>query len=334
MKTVYVIVPIYNVEKYLMKCLDSLLSQTYKDIIILCVNDGSTDKSPEILLDYISKNKNVVVLNKPNGGLSSARNFGLNYIKNYSDSYISFVDSDDYVSDDYIETMVNLSEKYDSDIVATSYYNIHEGFEDKDFVGPVEIIKKTLLSSDALIEMLSGKIKCHAHCKLFKAHLWNDIRFNENVSFMEDQYLIPTIIIKANMVVTSTYSGYYYLHRLGSLCQSKMTFKKINDALSSYIYLYGYDFSVNKRYEKKVRRICLNQLVEIYFMMYPRVKVIELNSDEKRRWDEITIFIRKHHAIIFYRPRNKKTFIKKCVYLFSKKIYLKIYNKHLKIYDN
>ena len=334
MKTVYVIVPIYNVEKYLAKCLDSLLTQTYKNILVLCVNDGSNDRSSNILFDYSLNNKNIIVLNKQNGGLSSARNYALDYIKDYKDSYIAFIDSDDYVSKDYIETMVNLSKKSGSDIVATSYYNIHEGSEDKDFTGPVEIVEKILLPKDALLEMLSGKIKCHAHCKLYKSYLWENVRFNENVSFMEDQYLIPTIVSKANLVITSTYSGYYYLHRLGSLCQSKMTFKKINDALSSYIYLYNYDFNVDRKYGKKIKKTCLDQLAEIFFMMYPRVRMIELSISEKRRWDDITLFIHKHHAIIFYKPRNKKTFMKKIVFIFNKRLYLEIYNKHLKTYDN
>ena len=333
MKIVYIIVPVYNVEKYLAKCLDSLLLQTYKNIIILCVNDGSTDKSQEILTAYSLHYKNIIILNKPNGGLSSARNYALDYIEDYSNSYIAFVDSDDYVSRDYINTMVNLSEKYDSEIVITSYYNIHEGFENKDFVDPVEITEKTLLAKDALLDMLKGKIKCHAHCKLFKAYLWSETRFNENVSFMEDQYLMPTIISKTNLIITSNYRGYYYLHRLGSLCQSKMTFRKINDALTAYIYLYNYIFDFGKKYSKKIKKMCLNQLAEIYFMMYPRVKTINLDGDEKTRWDEISFFIHRHHVILFYKPRNKKTFMKKCVFLISKKMYLKLYNKHLKTYD-
>ena len=94
MPKVSIIVPVYNVEEYLERCLDSLVNQTLKDIEIIIVNDGSTDGSKEKIQKYINKYKNIVYLEKENGGLSSARNYGIPYAKG---EYIGFVDSDDYV---------------------------------------------------------------------------------------------------------------------------------------------------------------------------------------------------------------------------------------------
>ena len=95
-----IIIPVYNAEKYLKKCLDSVINQTYKNLEIILVDDGSTDKSPEICDKYAEKDSRIIVLHKENGGVSSSRNAGLDIFKG---EYLSFVDSDDYVEPDYIE---------------------------------------------------------------------------------------------------------------------------------------------------------------------------------------------------------------------------------------
>ena len=104
MAEISVIVPIYNVQKYLRKCLNSLVKQTFKDIEIIAVNDGSTDDSEEILKEYVEKFDNFFYYNKENGGLSDARNFGL---KHANGRYVAFVDSDDYVDRTMYEKMYN-----------------------------------------------------------------------------------------------------------------------------------------------------------------------------------------------------------------------------------
>ena len=97
-----IIVPVYNVEKYLKKCLDSILSQTYKNFEVIIVNDGSPDNSQKIIDEYKKKDKRIIVLEKENGGLSSARNYG---IEHANGKYISFVDADDYIEKDYVEKL-------------------------------------------------------------------------------------------------------------------------------------------------------------------------------------------------------------------------------------
>ena len=110
MVKVSVIVPVYNVEKYLSNCLDTLVNQTLKDIEIIVVNDGATDSSPEIIEEYAAKYTNIIALNKPNGGLSDARNYGLPYAKG---EYIGYVDSDDYVDYDMYERLYNKAKEAD-----------------------------------------------------------------------------------------------------------------------------------------------------------------------------------------------------------------------------
>ena len=118
MPKVSVIVPVYNVEEYLERCLDSLVNQTLKDIEIIIVNDGSTDGSKEIIQKYLNKYKNIVYLEKENGGLSSARNYGIPYAKG---EYIGFVDSDDYVEITMYEKMYNKAVEEKSDMVECDF---------------------------------------------------------------------------------------------------------------------------------------------------------------------------------------------------------------------
>ena len=111
---VSILIPVYNVENYLEKCLDSVISQTMNNIEIICVNDGSTDHSGEILEKYQKKDKRIIVVNKENGGLPSARNAGLEIARG---KYIGFVDSDDYINSDMYEKMYRAAKKHDSDVV-------------------------------------------------------------------------------------------------------------------------------------------------------------------------------------------------------------------------
>lgn len=115
---VSIIVPVYNVLEYLPECIESLLSQSYKNYEIILVNDGSNDGSGNLCDEYTQNYENIFVLHKENGGISSARNAGLDLA---TGDYIAFVDSDDFVSSDYLKVMVDLIEKYDCDLVCCDY---------------------------------------------------------------------------------------------------------------------------------------------------------------------------------------------------------------------
>ena len=108
-----VIVPVYNVENYLTRCVDSILSQTYKNIEILLIDDGSTDASGDICNEYCREDSRVSVVHQRNGGLASARNAGIDIS---TGEYLTFIDSDDYVSSYYIENLVNAIKKFNADL--------------------------------------------------------------------------------------------------------------------------------------------------------------------------------------------------------------------------
>lgn len=128
MEKVSVIIPIYNVEKYLPKCLDSIVGQTYKNLEIICVNDGSPDNSIDILNSYAAKDSRIVILNKENGGVSSSRNAG---IRIATGEYIVFVDSDDWLDTDTIQSAVSSMEKDNVEMVFWGYVREFSGYSDE-----------------------------------------------------------------------------------------------------------------------------------------------------------------------------------------------------------
>ena len=142
MPKVSVIVPVFNVEKYVGQCLESLINQTLKNIEIIIVNDGSTDKSLSICEEYARKDNRISVYTKENGGLSSARNYGLQFV---SSPYVGFVDSDDWVSENFYEVLYNSITVNDCDISATSAIRKHRNSQKYRFNYKQEVVCETLL---------------------------------------------------------------------------------------------------------------------------------------------------------------------------------------------
>ena len=118
---VSIIIPVYNTEKYLSKCLESVINQTYKNLEIILINDGSTDKSKEICESFAKKDKRIQILNKENSGVSSARNHGMRLAKG---QYIAFIDGDDYAEENYIEELLKNLKQTESDCVLCGYNRV------------------------------------------------------------------------------------------------------------------------------------------------------------------------------------------------------------------
>ena len=121
-----VVVPVYNVEKYIDKCINSIINQTYKNLEIILVDDGSPDNCGNICDEYAKKDNRIIVIHKENGGLSDARNTGIEVSKG---KYITFIDSDDYISDNYVSFLYNLIIEYKADISIGKHYVLYENGE-------------------------------------------------------------------------------------------------------------------------------------------------------------------------------------------------------------
>lgn len=235
MKTVEVsvIVPIYNTEKYLRKCVDSILRQTYKNLEVILVNDGSSDDSLKICREYEKSDLRVRVVNKKNGGLSSARNAGLDIC---TGKYITFVDSDDYLGKDVIRYLIKDVREYNADIAY-----IHEIVVDEKYEKEVDLkghVKTIYDSRNFLSAICERKINCAVWGKLFKRELFDTIRFNKE-RLNEDFLLLSEMLLRKEIkIVEDTYRGYYYLERTESISRQGFG-KSSRDAVYNTIEMKG-----------------------------------------------------------------------------------------------
>lgn len=206
-----VIVPVYKVEKYLDKCVQSILTQTYRDFELILVDDGSPDECPSKCDYYAKKYKNVIVIHKVNGGLSDARNVGTKVARG---KYITYIDSDDYVSKDYLQTLVSLKEKYDADIVVTGLAVVTEG------VTPCVVTKENVYSytgMQALEKMMyQNTLDTSACAMLLPADIAKKYQFPKG-KYHEDEFTTYKYFSSVGRVIVTTKKQYFYLQREGSI---------------------------------------------------------------------------------------------------------------------
>lgn len=212
-KLVSIVIPIYKTEKYLRRCIESVLEQTYRKIEVILVNDGSPDNSLNVCEEYERKDSRVHIVDKKNGGLSSARNAGILVA---TGDYITFLDSDDYLKVDAIGSLVQALEEAHADI---SY--IHETIVDEEY----QIIgadcnrhsTKIHTGKEFIKLMCERQVNCAAWGKLFRKSLFEVAVFNEK-RLNEDFLLLSKLLLMQHLtVVEDYYSGYFYLERKNSI---------------------------------------------------------------------------------------------------------------------
>lgn len=230
-----VIVPVYNVEKYLCSCIDSILAQTFTDFELLLIDDGSKDKSGEICDEYAKRDCRVKVFHKENGGVSSARNLGIDESKG---EYLFFIDSDDIISRSYIDLFVNNIRKNGSVCVVCKYTN-----QLSLLMNQVDSVKiKEMMSSEFLDEIWisEGKLDGYLWNKIFEKKILIDfnIRFDENVSIWEDMLFVVDYFINISTVIFVDAVLYYYRDTMNSAVKQQNISKKM-EKISVCIQLLG-----------------------------------------------------------------------------------------------
>ena len=248
---VSIIVPVYNVEKYLTKCIDSIINQTYKYLEIILVDDGSTDNSSQICDQYAIKDNRIKVIHKENGGLSDARNVG---IKNSTGEYLSFIDSDDYIDKDMIECLYNAITNTNSDIAVCGKYI--EGETGKYYLKNVNSQLKIYNSKEALKSILTNNLIDVSACdKLFKKTLFKDIQFPKN-KYFEDMGTIYKLIDLCNSIVHIGSAKYHYIQRQDSITKTKfdMRYNDLYEHMNQLIEL------INKKYNYLTEYVLSYQL--------------------------------------------------------------------------
>lgn len=206
-----IIIPVYKVEKYLEKCIESVLKQTYTNLQIILVDDGSPDNCGKICDEYAKKDPRIEVIHKVNGGLSDARNVGIAKAKG---KYIGFVDSDDYIKEDMYEILINLIKEYDADVSICNLYDVIDG---KEYIRNNENGIQEYSRLEILKEVLLDKnIQSYAWNKLYKKELFDEIKYPIGKKY-EDIGTTFYVFEKCNKIVVTSEPEYYYLKRSDSL---------------------------------------------------------------------------------------------------------------------
>lgn len=219
-----IIVPVYNVEAYLERCLDSLVGQTYSNIEIILVDDGSTDHCPEICDIWERKDPRIKVIHKENGGLSDARNAGL---KMATGEYIAFVDSDDWLDLEYCDVMIKTMFENDADIVECGTYLVDESGEkisqrrasNPQLILDREEALERLLTEDGVYQTVWNK--------LYKRIVIQDIWF-EVGKYHEDEFWTYKVFDRMNKMIVIHNPQYYYLQRDSSIMGEKYSIKRLD----------------------------------------------------------------------------------------------------------
>lgn len=231
-KLISIIVPIYKVEQYLDKCIQSIINQTYRNLQIILVDDGSPDNCGKICDEYALKDDRIEVIHKINGGISDARNIGISKAKG---KYIGFVDSDDFIDKNMYKDMYNLIEEKKADVCICNFYNV---IDDNNIIKNSNKGIQEYNKMDILREILLDKqIQSYAWNKLYKRELFDNIKYPVGKKY-EDIGTTFYILEKCNKVVVTDLPKYYYLNRADSIVNSLS-----EQTVMDYVDL------INKRYD-------------------------------------------------------------------------------------
>lgn len=281
---VSVIVPVYNVEHYLAKCLDSLVNQSLQNIEIIVVNDGSKDGSGNIIQQYSQKYPDKIkAFIKENGGLSDARNFG---IDKATGNYLGFVDSDDYVSGTMFEEMLNLAEKNDAEMVICNIQKVDEdGNATQKLTQIPNMPEKIVLEKHFSVFSDLSYFACN---KLFKRELFINKRFKKGVHF-EDIQLIPQLLLECKTIAQTQNFHYQYLERADSI--SKTHNERGLDILKAVEDVEVY-FKTSK-YSSKTKELQGFQILEGIYTFLAYLAFVKNETQFYKMSQELEGFIRK-----------------------------------------
>lgn len=224
MPLISIIIPTYNIENYIAKCLDSLLNQTYKNLEIIVVNDGSSDNTGKIIDEYVSRYKNIKAIHKKNAGVSAARNSGIEVANG---DYIGFVDGDDTVDEEMFEVLINNAIKYDADISHCGYKMVFPSRIDYYYNTGILVEQDSELGLKDLL--VGSRVEPGLWNKIYKKELFKEIKIDESIKINEDLLVNYYLFKKAKKSIFYDKCFYNYTIRKGSAATSKVNINKIID---------------------------------------------------------------------------------------------------------
>ena len=268
MERVCIIVPVYNVEKYLHRCIDSIMGQTFQTFELVLVDDGSTDNGGLICDEYAEKNENIIVIHQSNGGLSAARNSGLDWYYNNSHcEWITFIDSDDWIHPRYLEIMHGAVKK-DNSHMAICNYLLMEQYEVPNIIES-ETNSECKLSEDAYIDRNIATMP--AWCKLYHRSLWENMRFPTG-KLHEDAFTTHIAIFNSKHVSCVYERLYYYFYNSQSIMHKEWSPKRLEEfSARDQRLLYIKENDYQKAYQVELNSylwMCVEQLNSIPVTAY------------------------------------------------------------------
>lgn len=243
-----IIVPVYKVEKYLPRCVDSILSQTFKDFECILVDDGSPDNCGKICDEYAKKDSRIIVIHKENGGLSDARNAGIDVA---SGDYIGFVDSDDWIHPQMYEILYNYITKFNLGFVSCNYLNVYDNDnfdiqEKYDISNEINIYNRTDVFNNFSSKNYNSKITPMVWNKLYSKSIFDKLRFEKGKINEDEYFMFPSIFLADDIGVIDHKLYYYYKSRNDSIMNSNFSPAKLNSVesiLSKYKFLKNNNFN-------------------------------------------------------------------------------------------
>ncbi len=287
-----VIIPVYNTQQYLKQCIDSVINQTYKNLEIILVDDGSSDDSPKICDEHALKDNRIKVIHKQNGGESSARNAGLKIAKG---CYIGFVDSDDFIAPDMYEFLYNLLLKNKADV---SCCNMFE-FKDGKYVPSVKLQEEDLFEFN---EVLSFKQGLYVWNRLYDRMLIGNAHFNENFILCQDVDFNFNVLKNAKNIVFSKEPKYYYFNNGGSISRKKRFENGYIGAIEIYDKLIEYCKKNNLK-----DALQTNKWKQFYWIIKFLFIVAQTGCDKKESLDFLLRRVRKDIGYWFFWNYSIKT---------------------------
>lgn len=297
MKKVSVIIPVYNVEIYLKKCIESVLKQSYSNLEILLINDGSTDNSGAICEEFSFKDDRIRVIHQTNKGLSEARNKGLDYSQG---DYITFLDSDDYIESDMYEILVENIEKYNCDVAVCASKIIYENIK------PIKqklISEKRIFKNEEIINFLLDEMDNAVWNKMYKSEVIQNIRFKEGKIHGEDLYFNLQVFKNCNSLIYDNRQKHNYLKRKNSITTATFSNKSLDEVyFKDLIYTF-----ISENYpliEGKVKRLTfvsrLNVCRKIYLCKNKKdfnQLLIEYKNYLKDNFSSVKPFLKRKELI-------------------------------------
>ena len=313
MDLISVIIPVYNVEKLLDRCLDSIVNQTYPNLQIILVNDGSTDNSLSVCNNWKAKDNRIILISKENGGASSARNTGLDVA---TGNWIGFIDSDDQIDLDYYEQLLSCAKKTSSDVVAGAILSKRESGEVFDPYKSDYSFSETY-SSNKFLNMLYINDKTNGCIvavvnKIYKSTLWNGaekLRFINN-RFYEDDEVASRLYLKNFTVAITDKIAYYYIKNPTSQVNSSYNPKKWLGLKTFYERILLFE-----NLDEQLYTNAIEMFIDLYLEHYYKMKDLNIKIDKMRE-----LFL---DALKRYKKTHKfsKTTIRYDLFKISPKLY-------------